>query len=143
MGCMAVGNRLRHEWGFIRSTTKQKETSAYKGRQKAVSAEDEKRWWQTRRPPATHMLKYEPHREVGRTNTIWMYLLRFQPAHILPELIVRAVFRVRHQVDPALALVPYWKGLALHLIHPACGNKADHLQAPQAMFYLLQMQGDG
>ena len=32
-------------------------------------------------------------------------------------------------MDPALALVSDRESLALHLIHPSCRNKADHLQA--------------
>lgn len=70
---------------------------------------------------------------VMRADLMWV-----QELHILSQLAVAAVLAVGHQVDEAVALLPHREGLALHLIHPASGNKAHNLMHDNASLSQLE-----
>ena len=55
------------------------------------------------------------------------YLVRFQEAHVLAQLLVARVFAVWHQVYGARPLATRRECRPFHLIHPASGDKTHHL----------------
>ena len=56
------------------------------------------------------------------------HLLGLEEADVVPQLSIGAVLAVGHQVDVAGLLGSDGVCLSLHLIGPASGNKAHHLQ---------------